>query len=161
MVSQLFDPREPQIPRAVFAHRQGEQPWKAVQSHCDTLPGKLAAFCRMLLNEGLEPLARPLLGSRVALDEPTAHAVCRFRVAEISRMAGCPPGQVPDFLIVSETNHGSRRRPVTKIGTDGTAVHYRAVREAARAEHVAPVSIRRRISRGHRGPDGAVWPPEA
>jgi hypothetical protein len=158
MVSELFDPRESKIPRYVIAHRQGEKPWEVTQTHCAKLPGKLAAFCRMLSATKTKPLARPLLGSHVALNETTANAIRDFRVAEISRMSGCASGELPDFLIV-EKNHGGRNhgRPVAKIAKDGKPIIYPAVRAAARAEQVAPVSIRRRASRGHRGPDGAVW----
>lgn len=155
-VSQIVDPREPTLPRYIVAHRQSEAPWIRVWEHRNKLQSKLAAWMRALSDDGVEPLARPLLGRSVGLDERSAHAVCQFYISLVSKMAGCGPGTIPDFLIV-DVNHGPRRRPVTKVAKDGTPIIYRAVREAARAEGIAPVSIRRRISRGHRGPDGAAW----
>lgn len=158
MISQLVDPREPTLPRYIIAHRQQEAPWHGVWQNRDKMQTRLAAWMRSLSDDGVEPLARPLLGRTVGLDERTAHAACQFYISQVGKMAGCPPETTPEFLIV-EQHHGGRnhRRPVTKITRDGTPIIYPAVREAARAEQVAPVSIRRRVSRGHRGPDGAAW----
>lgn len=157
MVSELFDPRDPTIPRAVFAHRQGEKPWQAIQSHCEELPGKLAALYRMLSDAKLEPLVRPLLGRGCALTERTAHAVCRFRISEIGRMAGCAPGEIPSFLCHEGVNHGGRGhgRPCAVVKGDRVEL-FPSIADAARHLGRRRPTVSRAVGEGRRCGGGAV-----
>ena len=145
MVSEIVDPREPTLPRYVIAHRQGEAPWLRVQEVADKLPGKLPAFFRSLSDDGIEPLARPLLGHGCALNEQTAHAVCRFRISQIANMSGCA---WPVFLLNEKpVNCGKRGRPCTIVGPNGVKT-YPSISNAARAEGVSRPAVARRVRQG-------------
>jgi hypothetical protein len=155
MVSELVDCDG--IPRFIIAHRQSETPWLRVWQHRANLQSKLAAFFRTLSDAKLEPVARPLLGSAIAIDEKTAHAVCRFRVAEIARMAGCSPGELPDFLCNESANKGGRghSRPCAVLSADGVK-EFASITDAARYFGVAQPTFVRRVRQTRQGVDGAV-----
>ena len=156
MVSELFDPREPTLPRYVIAHRQGEAPWLRVQEVADRLPGRLAAWLRELSEAKLAPLARPLLGHGCALNEETANAVCRFRVSQIVAMSGCAPGEWPDFLLNDKpVNCGKRGRPCAVISDGGVTV-YPTITSAAAAEGVARPTVGRRARQGRQYGGGGL-----
>ena len=155
MVSELVDPRD-SLPRYVIAHRQGEAPWRCVQEVADKLPGRLAAWLTALTADGVEPLARPLLGHGFALNERTAHAVCRFRVREINRMATGNPHEWASFLFNQEPiNCGGRGRPCAVL-TDNTVVLYASISEAARHVGIARETVGRAIRQGRRCGGGRV-----
>jgi hypothetical protein len=153
MVSELVDPREPALSRYVIAHRQGERPWLRVWRHRDKLRTKLAAWMRSLAD--IEPLAKPLLGRQVALNETTAQALCKFRLAEINRMSGCPDGWADFLLNERPVNCGRRGRPVTIIEGDQVKT-YRSVTEAAKAEGLARSIVAKRVLQGREYKNGQI-----
>lgn len=153
MVSELVDPREPALPRYVIAHRQGEAPWLRVWRHRDKLQTKLAEWMRSL--SGVEPLAKPLLGRRAALNEKTAQAICRFRLAEINRMAGCPDGWADFLLNEQPVNCGRRGRPITVVEDDQVKT-YPSVSKAAEAEGLTRTTVARRVLQGREYRNGRI-----
>jgi len=153
MVSELVDPREPTLPRYVIAHRQGETPWLHVWRHRDRLETKLAAWMRSLDDDGVEPSARPFLGRIVALNEETAHMICRFRLDDISRMAGCEDGWASFILNERPVNCGRRGRPCTIIDGDQVKT-YPSISRAAAAEGVTRETLSRRIRQSRLYHDG-------
>ena len=152
MVSQLFDPREPTLPRYVVAHRQTEQPWLRVWRHRDKLQTKLAEWMRSL---DVEPLAKPLLGRTVALNEKMAHRLCRFRLAEINRQAGCPDGWADFLLNERPINCGRRGRPITVVDGDQVTT-YPSVSKAAEAEGVTRSMVAQRVLEGLEYKNGRI-----
>jgi len=147
MVSELLDPREERIPRYVVAHRQGQTPWLRVWEQREKLQSKLAVWMRALSDEGVEPVARPLIGRQCALDEDAAHLICRLRLADINRMSGCPHGWADFLLNEKPANCGRRGRPCTVIEGDQVRT-YPSVSEAAKAEGVKRETMSRRIRQG-------------
>lgn len=155
MVSELFDPRD-SLPRYVIAHRQEEAPWLALQEVADKLPGKLAQWLKSLRADAARPLARPLLGHGCALNEKTAHAVCRFRVSQIAAMSGCRPGEWPDFLLNPEpTNVGGRGRPCAIVTDNGVEV-FPSIAAAGRCLGVTRPTVGRAVREGRRCGGGLV-----
>ena len=156
MVSEIVDPRETTLPRYVIAHRQGEAPWRSVWEHRGKLPGKLAAWFKTLADDGIEPLARPLLGHGCALNERTAHAVCKFRIAEIGRMSGCAPGATPDFLMVENFRGGQGHgRPCAVVDGEHVQV-FPSIADAARHLGVRKPTLGRAVRRARQYAGGAV-----
>ncbi|MEN6405901.1 MAG: hypothetical protein ABFC77_05460 [Thermoguttaceae bacterium] len=126
-------------------------------NHRAELPGRLAAWFRQLASEGVEPCERVLLGKGAALTEATAHAVCRFRIAEIARMAGCPKGKLPDFLCVEERHRGGNGhgRPCTVLKGDRTQ-RFNSIADAARYLGRRRPTVSRAVGEGRRCGGGAV-----
>lgn len=155
MLSELFDPREPAVPRYVVAHRQGETPWLRVWRHREKLQSKLAAWMRLLAEERIELRARPLLGKYAALNEKTAQAICRFRLAEINRMAGCPGGWADFLLNERPVNCGRRGRPITVVEGDQVKT-YPSVSKAAEAQGLVRSLVAKRVLEGREYGDGQI-----
>jgi len=157
MVSELYSPDDPGLPRYVIAHRQHESPWACVWEHRDKVQSKLATWFRELSAANLEPLARPLLGRRCALNEATAHAICRFRVQEIARMAGCPEGEIPSFLYHDEKHVGGKgdKHPCAVV-KGGRVQRFPSIADAARYLGVRRPAVSRAVGRGLRCGGGAV-----
>lgn len=156
-VVELHDPREPTLPRAVFACRVGESPWRIVWRHKEKLRGRLAEWFRQLACKGMEPCERVLLGKGVALPEATAHAVCRYRIAEIARMAGCTKGRIPDFLCVEERHRGGKGhgRPCAVVKGDRVQ-RFNSIADAARHLGRRRPTVSRAVGEGRRCGGGAV-----
>lgn len=130
-VVELFDPREPSLPRAVLAERIDKEPrWKAIWRHRDKLPGRLPMWFRTLSDAHLGPRERVFVG-RAGLHEKCARAVCKHRIEQISRMAGTWPAY-PSFLEMDRPkNVGKKGVPVY---ADGIVYPSRAA--AARANGI-------------------------
>ncbi len=156
-VIELVDPREPKLPRAVFACQLGQSPWRVVWQHRGELPGRLAEWFRQLASEGVEPLERVLLGNGAALTEDTAHAICRFRLAEISRMSGCAEGEIPSFLCHDEKHVGGKGdwRPCTVV-KGGRVQRFPSIADAARHLGIRKPTASRAVREGRRCGGGAA-----
>jgi len=114
-VVELFDPADPDLPRAVFAARVDQSPWLTVWEHRNELDTKLARWFRALSDAKTEPVTRVLIGSG-GIDGKEARAIAKFRIEQISKLAGTWP-KPPDFLCVdSASNVGRRGRPVWADG---------------------------------------------
>lgn len=141
-VVELSDPRQPDLPRAVFACRADASPWRAAWQHRNELQSKLSAWFRELSEAKTEPLETVLLG-RAGVHENTARAVVRFRLEQIARMAGCPAGEWPDFLAMDKpANIGQKGVPVY---ADGVVYPSRAA--AARAAGITRRAVWERMQR--------------
>jgi hypothetical protein len=155
-VIELVDARVPSLPRAVFACRTHESPWRVVWQHRGEIPGRLSEWFKGLASEGVEPLERVLLGRGAALTERTAHAICRYRVSQIARMAGCPEG-LPDFLCHDEKHVGGQgdKHPCTVV-KGGQVQRFPSIADAARYLGVRRPAVSRAVARGLRCGGGAV-----
>jgi hypothetical protein len=156
-VNGLHDPRDPTLPRAVFACRLNESPWRVVWQHRGEIPGRLSEWFKRLAADGVEPLERVLLGTGAALTEWTAHAVCKFRIAEIARMAGCTEGQIPDFLCTEERHRGGKGhgRPCAVVKGDRVQ-RFNSIADAARHLGRRRPTVSRAVGEGRWCGGGAV-----
>lgn len=130
-VIELADPRQPDLPRAVFACRCDCSPWRSVWQHRNELQGKLSAWFRELAESGVAPVETILLG-RAGVREDAARAIARFRIEQVAAMAGCPAGEWPEFMAMDKpANIGSKGVPVYADG-----VTYQSRAAAARANGI-------------------------
>ena len=146
-VIELADPRQPDLPRAVFACRCDSSPWRAVWQRRNELPGRLAEWFKSLSEAGLQPVERVLIG-RAGVHEKCARAIAKCRLEQIAAMAGCPAGTWPDFIAMDKpANIGKKGVPVY---ADGVVYPSRAA--AARAAGITRRAVWERMHRV-----GWVW----
>lgn len=139
-VIELADPRQPDLPRAVFACRCDCSPWRAVWQHRNELQGKLARWFRELADSGVAPVEMILLG-RAGVHEKAARAIARFRIEQVAAMAGCAPGTWPEFMAMDPpVNTGKRGKPVYADG-----VLYPSRTAAGRATGITPRAVYDRL----------------
>ncbi len=126
-VVELFDPADPNLPRAVLACKVDQSPWLTVWEHRNELDTKLARWFRTLAAAKTEPLEKVLVGSG-GIDEREARAIAKFRIEQICKLAGTWP-KPPEFLCLDAvSNVGRRGRPVWADG-----IFYPSRAAAARA----------------------------
>jgi len=144
-IVELYSTADLRLPRFVEAARAGEPaPWRTTWKWRHRLPGRLAEFFRSLTTE---PVERTLLGGSVQLTEKEARAIVAIRLAEISRMSGCPTGEFPDFILnTPAVNVGRRGRPCVLV-EGGTVTTYPSIAAMGRAEGVTRKTASRRLRR--------------
>lgn len=144
-VVELADPREPDLPRAVFACRCDQSPYSVVWDHRNELQGKLAKWFCSLSEAKLRPRVRVFLG-RSGVHEKNARAIAKYRIEQISKAAGSFPEYPAFFAMDRPVNVGGRGVPVFADG-----IMYPSRSAAARAAGVTPRAIYDRLRHGRWG----------
>lgn len=153
-VVELVDPREPDLPRAVFACPCHYSPWRGVWQRRNKLNNRLSEWFRRLSEAKTEPLERVFLG-RAGLSERCARAVCKYRIEQVARMAGTWP-EYPDFFAMDQPeNVGGRGRPCAVLAGERVQA-FPSVAEAARCLGVARETVSRAVREGRQCGGGRV-----
>lgn len=134
MVVALYDPLEPSLPRWIEAHCEGRPAWPTVWKYRDRVPHPLAVWFRALDAAGRTPEERVVLAG---IGRLAAKRLAVFLVAETCRMAGCAPGDAPDFLCNTlPLNLGRGGRRVIVIDPSGNVESYPSISAWSRSDGV-------------------------
>jgi len=147
-VVELFDPREPRLPRAIFASPCNQSPWLCVWQHRNEVDNSLSAWFRGLSESRIEPVERVYLG-RGGLPAKCCHAICKYRIGQVARMAGTWP-DCPDFLTTKLPSNTSKHGRVCFVLTENGVQKFPSIAEAGRHLGVARETVSRAIRHGLR-----------